>query len=79
MTTDEMKPEMKHILTTLFDMENGELEVAQIAKQLNIQFEEARYYVDKLYDPGLIHFSEYDKKCSLSVRGRAYVMEKLRK
>ena len=79
MTTDEMKPEMKHILTTLFDMENGELKVAQIAKQLNLQYEEAQYYVDRLYDPGLIDFCSYHKKCSLSVRGRAYVMENLRK
>ena len=60
-------------------MEDGELEVAQVMKQLGLRFEEARYYMDRLSDRGLVHFSGYSKSCSLSVRGRAYVMENLRK
>ena len=78
MIMSNMKPEMKYILTTLFDMDRDKyLKIKQIAEQLGVQYQEALYYVDKLARQGLAYPS--GDSCYLTVEGRAYVMEKLRK
>lgn len=79
MIKGDMKPEMKRILTTLFDTEDEYLEITQIAELLEVKYQEARYYVDKLQKQWLIYLNESETNCCLTSRGRAYVMEKLRK
>ena len=74
-TKSEIKPEMKRILTVLFDTPEGAMRVTQIAEMLEMKGQKAQYYVDKLEKEGLVDLNFYH--CYLSAEGRAYVMEKL--
>ena len=71
----DMKPEMKHILTVLFDTPEGAMRVTQIAEQLEMKGQKAQYYIDQLAKAGLVDLNFYH--CYLSAEGRAYVMEEL--
>ena len=82
MATDDMKPEMIRILQTMFKTPDGKMEVKEIEGLLKLPSQQTQYYLDELNKEELIEFN-YDWKgeqrhsYTLTVKGRAYVMENL--
>ena len=78
---NDMTHEMKKILTILFNAERGNMETEQIARNMELRHQEAKYFMEKLQKKELVRIGvssigvvEY---CALTADGRAYVMEKM--
>lgn len=74
-----MTSEMKQILQAMFNTDEGRMSIEQIANELQLPQQQARYYVDALKKKNLIKYIPLGSAYYLTPEGRAYVMEHLRK
>ena len=79
MATDDMKPEMIRVLQAMFNTDEGEMNIEQIAGSLQLPSQQAQYYVEELGKKRLVHYlvNSPGHRYGLTREGRAYVMENL--